>query len=102
MGCDWRTLYIALKGRIWTVQLRPTDLADLVRRTARECGPAAQERLILDVPRIQVQADPERLVQILANLLTNALKYSPQDKPVRVRAHSWPARGVAWLEVHEP
>jgi signal transduction histidine kinase len=45
-----------------------------------------------DVPRIRfetaegvrVQADPERLAQILGNLLDNAIKYSPPGSPIDV------------------
>ncbi len=60
----------------WTIQRQRTDLADVVEQAGRECGPAARPRLQLDVPHIEVLADPERLVQIAVNLCTNALKYS--------------------------
>jgi signal transduction histidine kinase len=85
----------------WTIQRQPTDLAAAVEQAARECGPAARSRLQLDVPRIAVLADPERLVQIVVNLCTNALKYSAPDSPVRVRARASPVHRVAWLEVRD-
>jgi signal transduction histidine kinase len=56
---------------------------------------------LLDVPPIEVQADAEQLGQILANVLTNALKYSLPDTPVRVRARSSPSLNVAWVEVRD-
>ena len=34
-----------------------------------------------------VEADPMRLTQILSNLLSNAHKYSPADRPVLLRLH---------------
>jgi signal transduction histidine kinase len=37
-----------------------------------------------DLPRIE--ADPDRLAQVMANLLGNAVKYSPHGGEVRVRA----------------
>ena len=85
----------------WTIQRQRTDLADVVEQAGRECGPAARPRLQLDVPHIEVLADPERLVQIAVNLCTNALKYSAQDSPVRVRGRASPIHKVAWLEVRD-
>jgi PAS domain S-box-containing protein len=41
---------------------------------------------------LQVRADPDRLMQVLANLLSNAAKFSPPGAVVRVRAHPTGAR----------
>lgn len=44
-------------------------------------------RIVTDVPELPpVTADPSRLERILTNLLSNALKYSPPDTVVKVRA----------------
>jgi signal transduction histidine kinase len=85
----------------WTIRRQRIDLADVVERAARECGPAARTRLQLEVPQVEVLADPERLVQIVVNLCTNALKYSAQDSPVRVRGRASRLHQVAWLEVRD-
>lgn len=47
-------------------------------------------RILLDVPPAlpPVYADPARLERILANLLTNALKYSPPESPVKLEAQA--------------
>ncbi len=37
-------------------------------------------------PRVQVRADPERIGQVLRNLLSNAAKYSPDGTPIELRA----------------
>ena len=42
-----------------------------------------------------VLGDASRLDRVITNLLTNALKYSPEDSPVRVRL----ARGAACVEI---
>ena len=52
-------------------------------------GEKYQVRFILEsTPEdTQVRADPDRLMQVLANLLSNAAKFSPAGASVRVRAH---------------
>jgi signal transduction histidine kinase len=85
----------------WAVQVTAADLAAIVARASRECGPEAQMRLEVDVPPIDVLIDPERMVQVVSNLVTNALKYSADRSPIRVRARAWLTHGFAWLEVRD-
>lgn len=44
--------------------------------------------VVVDVPErgLRTHADPARIAQVLANLLTNAAKYSDPEKHIRVRA----------------
>jgi signal transduction histidine kinase len=82
----------------WAVRRRRTNLAEIVREAVHECGPGAR-RLSLDVPHITVSADPDQLVEVVVNLCTNALKYSPQDSPVMVRGRASSAGTVGRLVV---
>jgi signal transduction histidine kinase len=70
------------------LQLAPCDLAALVRSnvTAQEVA-VPERRIVLEVPAevVPVEADADRLDQVLSNYLSNALKYSPADQPVTVR-----------------
>ena len=50
-------------------------------------------------PEGEVQADPDRLQQVLANLLSNAFKHSPQGGTVRMRA--WNNDGHVRIEVRD-
>jgi PAS domain S-box-containing protein len=56
--------------------------------TTRGDGALSAERLIVEVaPDLPaVIADRDKLVQVVMNLISNALKYSPADAPVRIVA----------------
>jgi signal transduction histidine kinase len=60
------------------------DLTALVRQVVRDL---ASPRVAVDLPEtpVPVRCDSGRTVQVLANLVGNALKYSPDPSPVLVR-----------------
>ena len=69
------------------VHPQPTSVAEVIPLAVDELGNAAdavQIQLADDLP--EVMADPALLQRILANLFSNALKYSPPDKPPTVAA----------------
>ena len=73
------------------LQLRkePSDLVQIVSETVQEQQKAFPNRsLILSLPSsnepLPVIADADRIAQVVINYLTNALKYSTSDKPVRI------------------
>lgn len=87
---DLRTLSLAEAGRLRlapvTVDLRrPLNDAAAVHRTAAD---RAGVRLSVDVPSepLVVRADPDRLLQIVHNLLSNAIRISPDHGEVRLSA----------------
>jgi len=54
-------------------------------RLARKLG--VQLELVEPIPAEQIAADPERLLQVLAHLLSNATKFSPSGKTVTLSAN---------------
>jgi signal transduction histidine kinase len=66
-----------------------TALGDDGARVVLDAGVDAPDAVVLD---------PNRLIQILTNLVHNALKFSPDDQPVRIR-WSAPAEGTVEFEV---
>ncbi|HEV8652200.1 MAG TPA: ATP-binding protein [Actinomycetes bacterium] len=82
------------------LQLERTDLAGAARKAAADWLREPASRLTLELPGepVVVEADPMRLSQILANLLSNAHKYSPADQPIvlaLVREGGWARASVA-------
>jgi signal transduction histidine kinase len=78
----------------------PVDLQMLCHDAVEEARAGEPERLIQEdyAGDLQGQWDAARLSQVLANLLQNALKYSPPDTPVQVRATVM--EGGVRVEVH--
>ena len=70
------------------------DLAAAIRSALDLAAPALERadlRLDVDVPSsLPARADPDRLAQVLANLLSNAVRYTPAGGVVRVRAERRP------------
>jgi signal transduction histidine kinase len=68
--------------------LHPCSLATIVRDTVEDQRYLTPERAItLDLPdgwTALVVADADRIAQVVHNYLTNALKYSPPDRPISV------------------
>jgi len=94
---DLRTLALAESGAL-RLQKEPTDLATLVGETAASCQTQADKAgLTLSAeadPGLMIEADPERIRQVLENLIVNAVRYTPQGGTIRVRCVAEAARAV--------
>jgi signal transduction histidine kinase len=69
------------------LRLAPCDLRVVVQQAVDEHRLAWPTRsILLEAPHtaVPVQADADRLVQVVSNYLTNALKYSPPERAVHV------------------
>jgi signal transduction histidine kinase len=79
-----------MEAGVMEYELRSTDLTDLVQTVAAEFRPQADERAVklevetADQP-LMIECDGDRIMQVLRNLLGNALKFSPKGKEIQVR-----------------
>jgi len=81
------------------LKLSAVELKPLVESVAASLQPGIGQRRLsvtVDIPNgLLARADPDRLRQVLANLLDNAVKYNKDGGTVRIAA----ARHDGWIEV---
>ncbi|TWT08936.1 two-component system histidine kinase PnpS [Planomicrobium sp. CPCC 101079] len=72
------------------VNSQPTDMKAVIERAAGMIQPRMEEksiRLQLELEPVKVFGDPNRLIQVMMNLLANALTYSASKTTVEVRLY---------------
>ena len=83
-----------LQARRFSLAMGRVDVAEVVHHTAESFGPAAGAAgvsLELDVANeagLHAEADPERLAQVVANLVENALKFATSRIAVSVHSRA--------------
>ncbi len=83
---------LALEASSLELNITPYQIAEVIRTVARRNGVAAKEKkitVLLELPDDlpEVEMDIPKIEEVLDNLINNAIKYSPQDTTVRVRAY---------------
>lgn len=88
-----------------SLNLEPSsfDLVPLVQATFRNFQPQVDQKALevrLKLPEsLHVHADRERISRVLLNLVSNAVKFSPADRPVGVNVRADSERGKALVTV---
>jgi two-component system OmpR family sensor kinase/two-component system sensor histidine kinase BaeS len=89
---DLQLLALADAGQL-PLEERPADVADLLRDAQVNFSPQAEDRGIAlevqvpaDLPAVSI--DPRRVAQVLGNLVTNALRHTPEGGRVTIAARA--------------
>jgi signal transduction histidine kinase len=96
------------RARVGRLDLHPelTDLAAIVEDAVEQQRQANPTRtLSFQLPadaRVPITADPDRIGQVVTNYLTNALKYSAEDRPVAVGLDVEAEQARVWVRDQGP
>jgi two-component system phosphate regulon sensor histidine kinase PhoR len=86
----------------FTLEIQPTRVASAVQRAVESIrGLASRKRLTVETAisaELEVMADSQAFDQVLTNLIVNAVKYTPEDGHVEIRAR----RGTPSAQGGEP
>ena len=79
---------VRLGSGAFSFTLRPVDLTRVIRQTSAQLTQTTGRAIHIEQPEAlpAALADRDRQVQILTNLLSNAMKYSPPGSSVRIEA----------------
>ena len=88
------------------IRREPCELADVLRTTVeslRTVAMEAQVTLALEIgDRAVVTGDPDRLVQVFTNLISNAVRFSPRGQSVTISLRTTPTSAVVFVSDHGP
>ena len=97
---DLRDLSLAEAGQL-SLEKEPADIAALIHRAVSMLEPLAFERNISIIEQLApigpVLLDSRRISQVLYNLLTNAIRYTPENGEVRVKTRTLVRNSRNWL-----
>ncbi|WP_416398564.1 ATP-binding protein [Allohahella sp. A8] len=85
-----------LELRVETVDLR--EMLGRAVEMAADLFEKKNQRLKVDVPSMVWRGDPARMAQVVANLLTNASRYTPEGGDVQLRALATAAELIIIVE----
>lgn len=84
------------------LHFRSCDLAELVRQAIETMAPmsdAASVKLVSTIPPLLLDADSDRVLQVLTNLLSNGIKFSPVGSTIHITAETAETSGMMTLRV---
>ena len=91
-----------LRGGALRLRVASVSVHDLVGEAVRSLQTTTERHLLRVEPSLdplRIYGDPIRLAQVLDNLISNAIKYSPEGGEVRIRCYA--DGGMAVVELHD-
>jgi len=90
----------------FTIELKSTSLEELVRQAAISFGPQATAKRIglktnIQTGLPQLQVDPNRITQVIANLVNNAIKFTPEGGRIEINAGAATEPGFVQVSVRD-
>jgi len=75
-----------------TFNFEPVQLPDLLQQAIEQNQSYGEQfrvllRLADSIPQVSIYADTHRLMQVMSNLISNAVKFSPENSEVNIDAH---------------
>ena len=99
---DLRDLSLAEAGQL-TLEKERTDVRQLIHRAVNMLEPLALEKYVTlqeDFAEVSaISLDPRRISQVLYNLLTNAIRYTPENGEVSVSTRLVSRKNKDWLQI---
>ncbi|KYZ74884.1 histidine kinase [Anaerosporomusa subterranea] len=99
---DLRDLSLAEAGQL-VLEKTPTDINTLISRSVQMLQPLAEDKQVAlkqmlgAVPELQVDAG--RMIQVIYNLLTNAIRYTPENGLVTISSSQVSEKGADWVRI---
>lgn len=90
-----------IEGESLVLNKSQADLLDIVKRASDTMKGEAQKKgleLLLEGQSVFVQADENRMGQVITNLLSNAIKYTPEGGTIRVQVWETDTEGIFQVE----
>nr|WP_242589164.1 GAF domain-containing sensor histidine kinase [Corallococcus macrosporus] len=84
---------------LFSLRVQPVDLAGLVRELATTASTSEHPVHFEGPEELVTVADPDRVRQVLENLVANALKHSPPGRPVDVKLEALARPEGPWVRV---
>ncbi|MDQ3263360.1 MAG: sensor histidine kinase [Myxococcota bacterium] len=78
-----------IEGGRLNLKVAKLDLGDLTKSVVDEVRDTSPDHPFkVDVPQLEIEADGERLQQLISNLVSNAIKYTPEGGEVTLTAEA--------------
>jgi len=85
--------------------MKPLDVSRLVAEVADQMRPLAEAKQIEVITEmsqpVEIRGEPDKLTQVMLNLVDNALRYTPEGGEVRISASPDPSGAMAQIVVSD-